>query len=110
MERRSAIKIGGALVIILVAATLLLAQRGYSPVADEIHCICVETGREYFLSTSKIRGFPAPNPKTERRTLLPCERRGDRLFLLQRFAGVLEALGEKNKYVDPESLAIQSTG
>lgn len=75
---------------------------------DEINFICVETGKTYWIDRYKLVQVPAPNPETGELTLLPCTERDGQLYLDPHYAPSLERFGERNKYVDPETLAIRT--
>jgi hypothetical protein len=96
-------------VIVLAVGALVYAQiRGARPLPDAVKFVCVATGKTYAISRDKIKRVPLDNPDTGERTLLPCVDRGGKLFVSERYRDSLENLGEKNHYVDPESLAVQT--
>jgi hypothetical protein len=48
------------------------------------------------------------NPRTGEATLLPCHERNGVLYINQRYGSILGDLGARNRYVDPETLAVRT--
>ena len=71
--------------------------------------ICVATGERFHFNRDQITEMPALNPKTKEKTLVVCEQINGQWRVVPHYAAAVERLGEKNKYVDPQTLAIKST-
>lgn len=95
-------------VIALVATGIALHRaqpKGRLP--DDINFVCAATGKTYKLDRHEVTRIPAQNPKTGEYTLFPCYVADGVLQVSSRHAGGLTGLGEKNRYVDPETLAVR---
>src|SRR5690606_4345838 len=73
---------------------------------DEIRFVDVSSGELYSFSRGEPFALPRENPDTGERTLLPVVEKEGGLFVSQRRASVLSTLGEKNRWVDPETLRV----
>jgi hypothetical protein len=98
-------------VVFLLAAAVILAGyfRQTAGLPNSVNFVCVATGQKFSIDRTKLVEIPAKNPKTGEMTLLPCVMDNGALFVSSRYRGSLEALGEKNHYVDVETLAVRST-
>lgn len=99
-------------VVFLVAAAVILigyVRRQSGPLANSVEFVCVQTGQTFSLARDKIIQVPAKNPKTGELTLLPCHEENGVKYILSRYRGELEDLGDKNRVVDGETLAIRTT-
>ncbi len=94
---------------LLVAAGVLLAVRfrPTAPLSEDINFICAATGHTFKLDRRELSRIPARNPKTGEYTLFPCYKSEGVLYISPRHSGGLRELGEKNRYVDPETLAVR---
>lgn len=95
-------------IVALAAVGLALHRaqpRGRLP--DDINFVCAATGQTYKLDRDEVTRIPARNPKTGEYTLFPCYISEGVLQVSSRHAGGLAGLGERNRYVDPETLAVR---
>ncbi len=103
--------------LIVAVALLVVAggafwyfNRSGAQLSDSISFVCVASGQTFSISRKDMPSmFPAKNPKTGERTLLPVEERDGKLFVAGRSARLLrdsEQLAKVNKYVDPETLEV----
>jgi hypothetical protein len=100
-----------ALLGLLVLAAGAMAWRNlHTPgqLPSTIRFVCAETGKEFTLRRSDVNVVPAKNPDTGEFTLLPCgiDESGVRR-VTQRSRESLATLGERNRYVDPETLEVR---
>jgi hypothetical protein len=106
------IKLWGAIVLIAAAggwAGYQLFRPG--PLPSDVSFVCVETGEFFAIDREDVLRLPVENPKTGRRTLLPCSTGPDgTVYVGDRYRGTLERIaGDLNNYVDPDTLAVQTT-
>lgn len=103
-------KLSLAVVLIIGAGGLFIWQFvGSGAIADDVNFICVATGKTFSIDRDDIKSLPVENPKTGERTLLPCCSRDGVLYVDARYSRLLfDKLKEKNRYVDTESLAVQT--
>jgi hypothetical protein len=102
-------KIGLAAGCLLVAAVVYFSFGGRRGIiSSDINFVDVTTGKMYSIDRYKIKLIPAPNPSTGERTLFPCYKGPSGLQVDGRYRESLEELGDRNHYVDPETLAIRS--
>ena len=103
----------------VVVAVLALLAAGYfyfsnapsNTLSNSIPFACVETGEVFYLARSEMPSvLPAKNPSTNNRTLLPAEVRGEQVFLVERYAEMLnsEQLKGLVKRVDLTTFEIRS--
>ncbi len=98
------------LAIVLFVGAGVLAYRNLSqrPISRNVNFVCVATGRMFSLDRKGVVTLPAQNPKTGEATLLPCVKDADGVVRVSgRYAGALQELGAKNRYVDPETLVVR---
>lgn len=98
----------GALLVIAVGVYWFWG-RPRSPISEGIAFVCVATGQTFQIDRDDLPStYPARNPDTGQRTLLPYLARDGKRYLSPRYAGYLARLEEEkvNKYVDPETLEI----
>ena len=108
MSQRS--KLWLAVVILVVAAgyaTYQLTRRG--PVSSTVSLVCAATGKTFRMDRDELIMIPMRNPDTGERTLLPCHEEEGGLYVNSRYRGALDQLGENNRYVDPETLAVRTS-
>ncbi len=96
-----------AVLLLIGAGSLLFAFRRASPLPDKITFVCVETGATFNIDRDKVYVIPARNPRTGQATLLPCSERNGVLYVGNHYRGALLNLGEKNHYVDTQTLAVR---
>lgn len=105
-SQRSKLIVVGIVALVAVGLALHRAQpTGRLP--DDINFVCAATGQTYKLDRDEVTRIPAQNPKTGEYTLFPCYLAEGVLQVSTRHAGGLAQLGEKNRYVDPETLAVR---
>jgi hypothetical protein len=99
-------KIWLSVVLLLAAGALFYYQfRGSGGLDDEVNFICVATGKMYWVDREEAPTIPVKNPKTGDKTLLPCYLKDGVLHVSPRYRDDLMKLGEKNQYVDTDTLA-----
>lgn len=96
---------GGLLIAAAVALAFQLRPRG--PLSDDVNFVCAATGKTFRLDRREVSRIPARNPQTGENTLFPCYQSEGLWYVSPRHAGGLQELGEKNRYVDPETLAVR---
>ena len=103
-------KLSLAAVLIIGAGGLLFWQfAGSGVIKNDVNFICVATGKTFSIDRKDVKSLPLENPKTGERTLLPCCMRDGVLYVDDHYARLLfDKLREKNRYVDTESLAVQT--
>lgn len=107
-RNRGKLSVALAVVAVLGVGVVLYAQlRGARPLPNTVKFVCVATGKTYAVSRDKIKRIPLDNPDTGERTLLPYVERDGRLFVSEHYRESVAKLGERNRYVDPETLAVQ---
>jgi hypothetical protein len=95
--------------LFLLAAALLFRQVSCGgPIKDHIDFVCVATGKTYSLARSKVARIPERNPDTGEETLMPYVRENGVLKVSARYRAALDRLSEKNRYVDPQTLAVRT--
>ncbi len=103
-------KLALAVIILIVAVGCAAWQfTRPGPVSHRVRLVCADTGKTYTMSRKELIAVPMRNPDTGEFTLLPChEDESGRLVVNTRYRGALDQLGEKNRYVDRESLAVRA--
>ena len=99
----------GVFAVALIWSIFNYGSGGGQMIDARIECVCVATGETFRMDRNKMNAYPAENPNTGERTLVPCETREDKkLYVVPRFKSLLELelLKEKNRYVDPETLLV----
>ena len=103
-------KISFVAVVILAAIVIMWLQSGEGQrLPDKLQFICVSTGEVFWLD-AKPRIYPAENPKTGQRTLLPCHQNDNgSLSLKRRDRGLIEQLDKEglNQHVDLKTLVVR---
>ena len=103
------VKLSFAVVLLIGAGILVVWHFSRSgPISKDVNFVCVETGKTYSLTREQAALLPAENPQTHERTLLPCVKRDGVLYVSARYRDSLLQLGERNKYVDTETLAVRT--
>ncbi|MCK4341014.1 MAG: hypothetical protein KAY37_04745 [Phycisphaerae bacterium] len=105
--------------IILVVALFVVAfgvywfwGRSPDPLSStgKFKYVCVATGKVFTFSRKDIPNvLPGENPDTHEYTLLPVDEREGKLYVIGRYAGLLDDpdyLAEVNKYVHAETLEV----
>jgi hypothetical protein len=99
--------------VLLVGAGLLVFRQvgGSRRLPNRVRFVCVATGKTYWIDREKLASLPIPaqNPKTGEMTLLPCFEQDGIVYVSSRYQGSLAELGEKNRHVDPETLAVRTS-
>jgi hypothetical protein len=99
-----------AIVVLVAAGAVGLPQLfRRPPIKGDINFVCAETGERFALDRDKVVSVPAENPKTHETTLLPCYLDHGVLKVSPRYRQQLQQLGEKNRYVDPQTLAVKTS-
>jgi hypothetical protein len=100
---------------IVVATTCIIAVTGAiyrltptAPVSPTVDLVCVATGETFNIARKKLICIPMRNPRTGEATLLPCHQRNGVLYINRRYGPTLADLGARNRYVDPETLAVRT--
>jgi len=108
--KTNAAKIGLAVVLLAAAvAAFLIVNRKPSPVSGDLTFVCVATGKVYQIGRSKKALIvPLENPDTHELTLLPCAKDAGGYYISGRYRGMLKEFGDKNRYVDTETLRLRS--
>lgn len=104
MTKNNRLKVIAA--IVLFAGAGALAYRALhqpAPISGKMKLVCVATGQVFNLSREKIASYPAVNPSTGEATLVPCYEENGEVYIISRYADLLEQLREKNKYVDAQT-------
>jgi len=102
--------VAGIFMIVILAGLYLIWRRyDESVLSDRVSLVCVESGDIFVLARAEIRTLPARNPDTGESTLVPCvvDREGT-LRVDDAFKHALQEMGERNQYVDRESLQVRS--
>lgn len=97
--------------VFLAAAVVILVgyYRRSGPLKDTVEFVDVQNGQTFSIERTKIDQIPLKNPKTGELTLVPCYHENGATFVSHRYRGEVEELGNKNKCVDTETLAVRST-
>ncbi len=99
--------------LVLSGGLLVYFNRSPSPLADSIEFVCVATGKTYRIDREDLPGmFPAENPDTGERTLLPVKTEDGKRIAIPRYAHEAlrdPELAKVNKYVDPQTFEILET-
>lgn len=102
-----------ALVVVAFAATAFVVARQLtrpSVVSDSIQLICVTTGERFTMSRQAVTQVPMLHPKTNEPTLLPISANVKGEFVVHdHYRGLVEEFGEKNKFVDPQTLVVKNS-
>lgn len=78
------------------------------PVSSRINFIDASTGERFSFARSEVVLVPMKNPRTAQETLVPVDVRPDgTMVLIEHYRPVLELLGDRNRVIDPETLAIK---
>ncbi len=97
-----------AIVLFVGAGVLAYRNLNQRPISRKVNFVCVATGRMFSLDRKDVVTLPAQNPKTGEATLLPCVKDADGVVRVSgRYAGALQELGAKNRYVDAETLVVR---
>ncbi len=98
-----------AVALIAVGVVVYGQLRGARVVPNTVKLVCVATGKVYSFNRDQVSTvLPARNPDTGERTLLPCYEENGVLHVAPRYSYALTELGDKNRYVDTETLVVQS--
>jgi hypothetical protein len=98
-----------AVVFLIAAAGIAYYNlRGSSVLPNSVKFVCVATGKFFDIASDKIETVPLKNPKTGEATLMPCSQHDGTWRVSPRYRKELQALGEKNRYVDTKTLAVQT--
>ncbi|HOO16038.1 MAG: hypothetical protein KBH81_03430 [Phycisphaerae bacterium] len=106
MERRKLII--AAAVSLLAVAFAVHRLKSSSPISNSVLLVCVSTGETFNITRKELVCIPMTNPRTGEATLLPCHERNGVLYINQRYGSILGDLGARNRYVDPETLAVRT--
>ncbi len=79
-----------------------------SPVSRSVKLVCVATGETFEMTRKELICIPMRNPRTGEATLLPCHERNGVLYINRRYGPALTEIGARNRYVDPETLAVRT--
>jgi hypothetical protein len=99
-------------VVFLVAAAVILIgylRQQSGPLPNSVEFVCAQTGQRFSIDRTKVDQIPLKNPKTGEMTLLPCYEENGVTLISPRYRGALEDLGDKNRSVDVQTLAVRST-
>ncbi len=102
------------LTLTAAAFCVAVAYAGYrlmprAPISNTVPLVCVATGETYRMTREELIAIPMKNPHTGERTLLPCHKRDGVLYVNSRYAPALAELEGKNRYVDPQTLAVRNS-
>ncbi|MFH1746197.1 MAG: hypothetical protein ABIG44_04050 [Planctomycetota bacterium] len=105
------VKVLLAIVFLAIAGGLIYYQiSGSSAISKDVNFVCVSSGQTFDINRNTISTIPARNPKTSEATLLPCYIEEDGLLHVSpRYREELLKLGEKNQYVDTETMAVRTS-
>jgi hypothetical protein len=103
---------------VAIAVALIVGAGAYvwfgsgdpTKLSDKLRFVCVSTGKFYLLSRDKVVMIPARNPDTNEETLVPCGFPDEQgvVHVMKRCRETVRILGEKNRYVDPETLVVRT--
>lgn len=101
---------GLLLAVLLVAgAVFFYYQLGDEPILDDqINFVCISTGKTFTIDRDDVGTLPLKNPETSQPTLLPFVTRDGQRYVDDHYRTLVQNLGEVNRYVDSESLAVKS--
>jgi hypothetical protein len=95
--------------LLVAAVTVWFQVRGSGGLRSNVNFVCVATGKMYSLDRRSVFKLPWKNPDTGEETLLPCGAREDgSIEVSERYREAVRAMGEKNRYVDPETLVVKT--
>lgn len=103
----------GVVTVLLIAAIAFFSFGGGGGTpsrSGKIQFVCVATGETFWLER-KPRAFPAENPDTGQKTLLPCSEGEDgTISVSRRLRSEIERLEKDgvNKYIDPKTLTVRA--
>lgn len=101
-----------ALIVVLFGAAGYFAYAYFlrpGPLANSLQFVCAASGERFWFSREQAFEIPMLNPRTKEPTLVPVlVDESGALYVPERYRGVLEELGEKNKFVDMESLRLKT--
>jgi hypothetical protein len=106
VERRKLVI--AAAVSLLAVAFAVQRLKSSGPISNSVLLVCVSTGETFNITRKELVYIPMKNPRTGEATLLPCHKRNGVLYINQRYGPVLGDLGARNRYVDPETLAVRT--
>lgn len=102
-----------ALAVLALAVTAVIAVRQLtqpSAVTNSIQLICVTTGERFTMSREAVTQVPMLHPKTNEPTLLPISANANGEFVVHdHYRGLVEEFGERNKFVDPQTLVVKNS-
>lgn len=105
-----------AVVVVILAAAAFLTFRNTGggmedALANKLVYVDVTSGEIVSFNRGGTVVLPRTNPKTGERTLVPVGKHDDDAYYVSpRHSGVLRDLGEKNKWVDPQTLRVRESG
>lgn len=104
-----------AIAVVILAGAGFLTFRGggaglKDALSDKLLYVDVTSGEIVVFNHGGTVVLPRENPKTGERTLVPVEQRDGAYYVVQRRAGVLAQLSEKNKFVDAQTLRVRAQG
>jgi len=96
--------------VLIVIAVVFVARQIWKPGAlpSGVRYVCVSTGKVFTLPRDKVNLIPEVNPDTGEHTLLPCSERDGAVRVTSRYRDALVQLGDKNHYVDIETLLVKT--
>ena len=97
-----------ALVFVIAGALLIYNFGRGGALPSGIQFVCVATGQTFRVDRTEINAVPFKNPKTGEYTLLPCKSENGVTKIDPHYRQALVALGEKNRYVDNDTLVVRS--
>jgi len=82
-------------------------MRPSSTLDDSVKTVCAATGKIYNISRADLIYVPFQNPSTGEKTLIPCRDVDGALVVRESYRSAVQLLGEKNKYIDPNTLVVR---
>ncbi len=96
-----------AVVLILVAGSIVIFREGDASSAGDAPFACVSSGEIFYLDNKDVDRMPGKNPKTGQRTLFPCNERNGVFYVADHYRETIRSMTEQNHYVDPGTLEVR---
>ena len=110
--RANAGKLGLVAGVLAMAVGFHFSRGNRTPARQsKVQYVCVATGETFWLARGKYKILPVANPKSGRKTLVPCHERQDgKLQVNSRCRGLISRLERDavSKLVDPETLLVRT--
>ncbi len=107
-SNRGRLALAGVLVAALGGLVYYQLRSGHGRLPKGVRFVCVATGKTYWLDRNKVVVLPAENPQTGQMTLLPAYVKDGVTYVDSRYREAVIELGDQNRHVDPETLAVRT--